>query len=156
AGSLVFKRGAPGDANGNQKRDVRTEIVALDLRGDVPGVGSIPLVTRPERGSTGPIEARSARAHYPAAASTDLCLLVRTRYGPIIADQPLRLAGTIAKPPAVNVSLGMASKAPVVLYYVTPGGPLPVGQITKMTAKTGAEIPNPPPLGGLDCLPTTA
>jgi hypothetical protein len=156
AGSLVFKRGAPGDANGNQKRDVRTEIVALDLRGNAPDVGAIQLVARPERASTGLIEARAARTDYPAAAFTDLFLMVRTRYGPIIADQPLRLAGAIAKPPAVNVSLAMAGKAPILLYYLTPGGPLPVGQITKMTAKTGAEIPNPPPLGGLDCLPTTA
>jgi hypothetical protein len=155
-GSLVFKRAAPGDANGNGKRDVRTEIVALDLRGDVPGVGAIQLVARPDRASTGLTESRSARPDYPATAAIDLFLMVRTRYGPLIADQPLRLTGTIPKPPAVNVSLAMAGKAPVLLYYVTQGGPLAVGQLARMTAKTGVEIPNPPPLGGLDCFPTTA
>lgn len=155
-GSLVFKRGAPGDANGNGKRDVRTEMVALDLRGDVPDVGAIQLVARPDRASTGLTESRSARADYPVTAAIDLLLMVRTRFGPLIADQPLRLTGTIPKPPAVNVSLAMAGKTPVLLYYVTQGGPLAVGQIARMTAKTGAEIPNPPPLGGLDCFPTTA
>lgn len=155
-GSLVFKRAAPGDANGNGKRDVRTEIVALDLRGDVPDVGAIQLVARPDRPSTGLTESRSARLDYPATAAIDLFLMVRTRYGPLIADQPLRLTGTIPKPPAVNVGLAMAGKAPVLLYYVTQGGPLAVGQIARMTAKTGVEIPNPPPLGGLDCFPTSA
>jgi hypothetical protein len=155
AGSLVFKRGAPADSNGNSKRDVRTEVVALDLKGDMPGIGIIQVVARPDRASTGLLEAKGARTDYPATAVFDLILTVRTPYGPVIADQPLRVTGAIAKP-AANVNLAMVGRTGVLLYYVTPGGPFAIGQITKISAKTLAEIPNPPPLGGLDCFPTTA
>lgn len=156
AGTLLYKRSDPGDANNNRKRDVRAQVLAMDLRGSAPDIGPVQLVVRPDRPSTGLIEARSARGDYPATAALNVFLMVRTKFGALVADQPIALAGTLPATPAVNATLTMAGRAGVTLFLLTPGGPLPVGQISRMTARTTEVVRNPPPIGGLSCFPTTA
>lgn len=160
SGTILYKRSDPGDVNGNKKRDTRAQLLALDLRGSAAEIGSLQLVLSPARASVGTLEARGARGDYPASASLDVYLLLRTKYGILSVDQPIRLAGTLpgapAATPGANATLAMAGRAGVLLSIVTPGGPLAVGQLSRLTAKTGAAIPFPPPIAGLSCFATRA
>jgi hypothetical protein len=159
-GSILYKRADPGDANNNGKRDTRAQVLTMDLRGSAPEIGAIQLVVRPDKASSGLLEARAARADYPATAALDVYLMVRTKYGPLVAEQPVKLTGTLpgtpVATPALNASLAMAGRTGILLFIPTPGGPLAVGQLSRFSVKTTEAIPNPPPIAGITTFPTQA